>query len=219
MIDRAYRVAKLAFVLVLMWAAVALTLKTSDFLDLAGERLESNSQHINRVLVQWGGVMTVMRRAALAQETNADATGKNVAETTHQAALLIADSRVAVAKLNNDVLPQLTASLAHTDEDMAKVATEAAKTLQGLSERAGPVLDNAALATKNLAELTGDPAFRETAKNMQAASASLAGTSANVDATSKDVAEVVHRMTRPKAWFKQLGSWVLDTAYKFKAFF
>jgi hypothetical protein len=101
--------------------------------------------------------------------------------------------RNADVEVNTSLLPALTSAVSDQDARLSGLEQQTGKSLAALQveeERLAPVLEQAAVAMKNAADRTGDPALAEAAKNFADASQSLKGGAA-------DVAAFIHRETTP----------------------
>jgi hypothetical protein len=101
--------------------------------------------------------------------------------------------RNADLEVNTNLLPALASAVEDQDAQLSGLEQQTGKSLAALQadeERLAPVLEQAAVAMKNAADRTGDPALAEVAANLSDASKSMKDSAA-------DVASFIHRETTP----------------------
>ncbi len=91
------------------------------------------------------------------------------------------------------VLPQLTDAIRAGAMDVSSTS----KALNGTIEQTQTILANLLVASKGAADTMSDPDIPATLKEVRLTSEHVAGTTANLDSTSHDIQQFVHRETAP----------------------
>ena len=119
--------------------------------------------------------------------------------------------------LNDVLVPKLSLTLDGTTELSRSAAANLARTMDELQ----PTLQNMGRASAAAADTMADPAIRETLAHLEETSKHAADTAdqtaqamANVNATTRDVAAYVHRMTTPVRGTWSLVKELLGLAYQ-----
>ena len=176
-------------------------------------RVEDTSQNLNAALIQVGLATDEARRASVEQRQYWN-------RISRETIGLISDARTTVRQTGSDIdgvaadVHGFAGDLHGTAGDVHEVAGAAVASLKGLA----PLLEqgNRALGTANT--LLADPDITRSIKGLVDSSQNVAATTANVEKISEDVQKRVHQLTQPKPLAKVILAWVLDTAYKVKAF-
>lgn len=162
--------------------------------------LAADEQHLNLVLDNLNSAIGTFNQAASEQraywnKTSADSdkTVKALRLTIDRAALLLDHTDV---QLNSSLLPDL-------DRQINLTSDSAQMSLASIGH-AGEVL------TFQL----DDPAIADLAKHLDETSAQLQQTSEHMAATTADIEQAVHRMTRPPSLVKRIGEDILDVGAK-----
>ncbi len=90
-------------------------------------------------------------------------------------------------------LPALAQSLA----GMQRLVEHSASDLDDTTNRVQPILANLLTASKGAADTMSDPDITATLRQVRLTSENVAGTTANLDSTSHDIQQFVHRETAP----------------------
>jgi hypothetical protein len=175
----------------------------------AQERLAHTSQNANGVLIQLGLAADQWAGASREQRTY---WRRTAAET--QAAMQ--ELRLAAGQMNQELLPRLAAFLDANDSRLDLLAGEAVFALRQSTDNLEPVLEGLARAASAAADRMNDPALAETVEQTRIAATHLAASSAHVEQATSDLAQAIHRVTRPVSWLKRAGLFVLDTGAKLR---
>jgi len=162
--------------------------------------LAQDEQHVDVALAHLDTTIEQLNQAAIEQraywnKTSADSdkTVKAMRLTIDRAALLLDHTDV---QLNSSLFPDL-------DRNLSLTAQSAQMGMASIGH-AGDAL------TFQL----DDPAIADLAKNLDATSGQLQQTSEHMAATTADIEQAVHRMTRPPSLLKRIGESILDVGAK-----
>jgi len=169
-------------------------------------------EHVNRELVVIGGLTANVEQATRAAKAAADkqsvywdSIGKQSLRTVEDADRLLQSATVTVQHLtraadNLDVeLSNLSGQSATSIRQVGDVVAALQPGIQALTETA-----------QNSARITGSPFITSTLTNLAETSQHTAAIAANVEATSADIKEAVHRSTRPASWTVRIGTFLLE---------
>lgn len=102
------------------------------------------------------------------------------------------------ARLNQGLLPQMTASLRTSSESFALVARQTSDTIQHLDSGLSPVLSSSLAASHSLNNLAADPNLILTLRNLREAAEHANTTLFNAESATQDVSTAIHDLTHPK---------------------
>jgi hypothetical protein len=152
-----------------------------------------------------GGIATNLEKSTRDLHATLTAQADSLRTTSNAFGILIADTNESLSG-KNGLLPHATDLLADTNvslngkDGLLPHATDAVANLEALTDKQGDLaltLASAAQAAKNLAEITGDPALLETARNLAATSAQMAKISLHMEAIAGDLQGYVHHAVQP----------------------
>lgn len=175
----------------------------------AQQRLAHTSQNANGVLIQLGLAADQWARASREQR----AYWRRTAAETEAAMRKL---RQAAGRVNQELLPQLAASLQASDRRLDLLTGEAVFALRQTADNLEPALEELARAAGGAADRMNDPALAETFAQTRIAAANLAASSAHVEQATADVARAVRRATRPMGWLRRAGLVLLDAGAKLR---
>jgi signal transduction histidine kinase len=164
-------------------------------------------QNANAILLQAGLAADEARRASEEQRAFANVFDKELLAGAQNTNAAILDIRGLVASVQGD--------LRTNSNDLHDVSGATVAALNELP----PLLRSAQGTTDSANRLISDQDIQRTIKNLADSSQHIAGTTDNVEQMSKIVEKKVEQMTKPASLGKALLNWLLNTAYKVKAFF
>lgn len=114
-------------------------------------------------------------------------------------------------ELTLDNANTVLANLATTTRDLDSNLKEVTQTTNETLKQVQPVLQETTKAIQSTNLLISDPAVKETLKNVDQGTAQIAATATNVNKTTQDIQEKVHKILHP-SWASRISSWVTSAA-------
>lgn len=214
-------IAALAVLSLVLWDAHRGLLASTAAIASTDKQLNATLLDVSRMTQDATGVTAELRKTLKASQDSSRQVAANSALATQQAAAAIASLNDLVrhtdAQINGKLLPDLSATIEQQNGNLTAVSGELRTSLAGLTQTEAeldPVLANAAAVTANLAKVSADPSIPATLKNLDVASAGMASTAQSAAKASADLAEAVHRETRPASFTVKVAGFILDGVSK-----
>lgn len=184
-------------------------------------QLRATLLDVSRLTQDATGVTGEIRKTLKASQDSSRQVALNSAAATKQAAAAVASLDTLVRhtddQVNGHLLPLLESTISTQNTNFTGVSRELEASLGQLEQREeqlDPVLKNAAQATANLARVSADPSIPETLAHLDSASAGMADTAKSAADASRDLAEAIHRETRPASFTVKVAGWIVDGVSK-----
>lgn len=178
-------------------------------------RITDTAQNLNAALIQVGLATDEARRASMEQRQYWNQISK---ETIG----LITDARATMRKTETSIdgvsteVHSVAGDIHGFASDLHGVAGAAVTSLESVP----PVLEQGSRTLESANALLTGPELTGSVKDLAEASRHLDGTVANVEMMSADIQQRLHKtLNQPKSLARIIFGWLLDTAYKVKAFF
>lgn len=207
-------IAFLAVASVALWQIRAKALLDLDDVHHATLEIGLTAENVRKASLAW-------QQASTAQSAAASAAEQRLNANLRELQLLIARTD---ASINGDIAPRLARaatalerSIDEQNSSLEGVEADASKGIASLTDQANalaPVIANLAATSANTAKLTADPAIAASLYSLQSSAADLAATSSNAARASGDLADAIHRETRPASFTVKLAGWIVDAAGK-----
>lgn len=172
-------------------------LRSDALLAESQKSIQALREHADRDLIVIGAAATTVEKASRAQRVYWENYGAQVARTIDGVNALVADTN---ESLNRKLLPATLVTI----EDTHAIALAAARSIDETNASLKPVLENAALLSGNAARALGDPAISESLRNIDTATASLAGAAADTHEATSIGLEAAKKMLAPASFAKKV---------------
>lgn len=175
---------------------------TMDFSTIQSD-LHTSAQDVHQQLSGIQPVIKSMDQVAQLEAQSFASQQKEFAKT--QRAL-----RASIDFTNKSLNEPVTGLFARVGSDVDASSKNLDEQLTESSTAAQLALESLAHSTETLTFLLNDPAIAQTATHLNNSAAQLELTSTNVQKTSADIEEAVHRLTRPPSLAKRIGMGILQ---------
>ena len=169
-------------------------------------------EHVNRELVVIGGLTANVEKSSRAVEAAAQEQRAYWREISKQTNRDLADLDTTIRALS-DSAREVT-STAHTaGASIGELSAQTSASVQKIGDTVAalqPGIQALTETAQNSARITGSPFITSTLTNLAETSQHTAAIAANVEATSADIKEAVHRSTRPASWTVRIGTFLLE---------
>lgn len=200
-----------AAVLLMALASAVAHLEPEFQMTLRGVHASANEtaltmRNVREATLEW-------KKASQAQAANATETTARLAENLrHLDAFLKHTDR----QLNEVVLPQLAAAVAHQDAQLTATQTQARASLEQFSRDSATTLDQSKLLLSQMSQDATDPAIHLSLQHIEALTANAAGTAKNLQDTTAVLEKYTERLTKPASMLKQIALGALQYGFQLR---
>ena len=169
-------------------------------------------EHVNRDLIVLGGTISHVEHAtreAEAASKEQRAYWATISKQTNTDLLEL--ERVLQSGIST--MSQLQRTVNHLDAGISLLESQSTATIKQVGDTVAalqPGIQAMTETAQNSARITGSPFITSTLTNLAETSQHTAAIAANVEATSADIKEAVHRSTRPASWTVRIGTFLLE---------
>ena len=181
---------------VLCGVVAAAVIDVNTRLSTTFQKIDTEIDEAHRLTLEAGLTAMEARKASAKESAMLDVWNAQIATTMSSVQATMAETARTVASIR-DVTGAATSTLETTQQTV--------QALQAPISQATTTLQAAQRATEAVNALATDP-------NITATIANVEGTTAHLDATSKDVEQAVHSYTHP-TWAKKLFGWTLSVVH------
>ena len=169
-------------------------------------------EHVNRELIVIGGLTANVEKSSRAVEAAAQEQRTYWREISKQTNTDLAELNHTIVALGRTA-DAASASLAGIQRDIGDITIQSVSSIRAIGNTASalqPGIQALTETAQNSARITGSPFITSTLTNLAETSQHTAAIAANVEATSADIKEAVHRSTRPASWTVRIGTFLLE---------
>jgi len=169
-------------------------------------------EHVNRDLIVLGGTISHVEHAtreAEAASKEQRAYWATISKQTNTDLLELER----VLQSGTSTMSQLQRTVNHLDAGISLLESQSTATIKQVGDTVAalqPGIQAMTETAQNSARITGSPFITSTLTNLAETSQHTAAIAANVEATSADIKEAVHRSTRPASWTVRIGTFLLE---------
>lgn len=179
---------------------------------------EATSSNLNAALIQLGLTLDQTQQASREQRIYWKQTSESTRDTMHDLQVVAANAIIFLNQLdsnvNDNLLPQATNSLVAMEVHVNTLTTTIAASMGRLLDQSEPVMSNLAVASKGAADAMSSPELTEAVKRIDQAALEANESLVNVHRITSDVAEAVHRETRPASFLMRTFQTALGLTVK-----